>query len=44
LAQAMEKFNGPRQAPFEGKECERPSVKALCDKYKGELDEMARPK
>jgi TPR repeat protein len=44
LAQAMEKFNGPRQAPFEGKECERPSVKALCDKYKGELEEMARPK
>lgn len=44
LAHAMEKFNGPRQAPFEGKECERPSVKALCDTYKGELEEMKRPK
>jgi len=42
LAQAMEKFHGPRQAPFEGKECERPSVKALCDTYKGELEAMKK--
>lgn len=44
MANAMEKFYGPRQAPAEGKECERPSVKALCDKYKGEIDTMATRK
>jgi TPR repeat protein len=43
LVNASEKFNGPSSAPFEGKECERPSVKALCDKYKGELEAMKKP-
>ena len=43
LAQALEKFNGPSNPPAEPKECERPSVKALCEKYKGELEEMKKP-
>jgi len=42
LAQTREKFNGPSNAPFEGKECERPSVKALCDKHRAEIESMGK--
>jgi TPR repeat protein len=44
LELAMEKFNGPSHGFFEGKECERPSVKALCETYKGELEAMKKPR
>lgn len=44
LAQAMEKFNGPTNPPAEAKECERPSAKALCEKYNSELEAMKKPK
>lgn len=42
LAQALEKLNGPSNAPFEAKECERPSVKALCEKYGPEIETMMK--
>lgn len=44
MVNAMEKFYGPRQPPAEPKECERPSVKALCEKYKAEIEDMGKPR
>lgn len=42
MAQTMEKLNGPSMTPFEAKECERPSVKALCEKHKAEINKMGK--
>lgn len=42
MAQALEKLNGPSMTPFEAKECERPSVKALCEKYGPEVQKMGK--
>lgn len=43
-ALAMDKFNGPREDPLEGRECERPSVKALCDAHMPDLEAMKKPR
>jgi TPR repeat protein len=40
--EAEDRFYGPKSAPVSAKECERPSVKALCDRYKQELVAMRK--
>jgi TPR repeat protein len=40
--EAGQRFYGHNSAPVHGKECQRPSMKALCDKYKSELTAMRK--
>jgi len=37
------RFYGPKYPPVDGKECLRPSVKALCDAHEPEIAAMAKP-
>ncbi|HRI66767.1 MAG TPA: hypothetical protein PK156_21120 [Polyangium sp.] len=43
-ARAEELMNGPKYDPADGKECERPSVKAACDAMQTELEALKKPK
>jgi hypothetical protein len=40
---AEELFYGPKYPPADGKECQRPSVKALCDAHEAEIVAMRKP-
>lgn len=43
VQQAEDLLYGPKNGVVEGKECERPSVKVLCEKAQVELDAMRKP-
>ncbi len=43
LEQAEDNFHGKKSSPADGKECERPSVKAICDAHVGEIEAKKKP-